>query len=96
MKAPERYWQLLRLTMQGQRRVEELPPCRHCLETQCLGREANAVPSDAVVQRQLQTLMQTAEEMVSVLAEGCLRCYISYEIVAPVETCLVALVPLLV
>ncbi len=80
MKAPERYWQLLRLTMQGQRRVEELPPCRHCLETQCLGREADAVPSDAVVQRQLQTLMQTAEEMVSVLAEGCLRCYISYEI----------------
>ncbi|TVQ16069.1 MAG: hypothetical protein EA367_21095 [Leptolyngbya sp. DLM2.Bin15] len=83
MKAPERYWQLLRLTMQGQRRVEELPPCRHCLETHCLKTQplgAEAVPSDAVVQRQLQTLMQTAEEMVSVLAEGCLRCYISYEI----------------
>ena len=79
MKAPERYWQLLRLTMQGQRRVEELPPCRHCLEAYCLktqrletqGLGAEAVPSDAVVQRQLQTLMQTTEEMVSVLAEGC-------------------------
>jgi hypothetical protein len=84
MKAPERYWRLLRLTMQGQRRVEELPPCRHCLEAYCLktqrletqrletqGLGADAVPSDAVVQRQLQTLMQTTEEMVSVLAEGC-------------------------
>ena len=84
MKAPERYWRLLRLTMQGQRRVEELPPCRQCLETQCLG--TDAVPSDAVVQRQLQTLMQTA---------ACAATFPTKSI-APVETCLVALVPLLV
>ncbi|MEO1210464.1 MAG: hypothetical protein AAFX78_13065 [Cyanobacteria bacterium J06638_20] len=72
MKAPWRYWQLVRLTMQGKRQVDEVFACRDCLD----GQFPEADAADAVVQRRLMALM--VEPLPS--AEGCLRCYISHEI----------------
>lgn len=76
MKAPWRYWQLVRLTMQGRRQVDEVAACRLCLETQFAEIEGERSPPDSSVQRHLLALMAEPSRP----AEGCLRCYISQAI----------------
>jgi hypothetical protein len=78
MKAPQRYWQLVRLTLQGQRRIDDLPPCRDCIHSHYP--DLSDPPSDLTVQRHLLDLMRQEADLWAGPAEGCLRCYISYEI----------------
>ena len=76
MKTPWRYWQLVRLSMQGHRQVDDLPICRDRLTAQFPTLDD---VKDIAVQRWLfEQMHQTSETAQS--AEGCLRCFISHAI----------------
>ncbi|MGK7887860.1 MAG: hypothetical protein AB4042_00900 [Leptolyngbyaceae cyanobacterium] len=75
MKTPWRYWRWVRLTLDGQRQVQELQSCHDWLQTQGLESDAGVV-SDRSIQQRLMAILPSAPQP----AEGCLRCFISHAI----------------
>lgn len=77
MGSVSNYWQLVRLDGTGQRRVEEMANARAFFQDRFVVVQPI---SDALIQRELQLLQESASSADRQQAEWCLRCFISQQI----------------
>jgi hypothetical protein len=80
MKATSRYWRLVTLKASGGRHIDELADARTFFQQQFGSASQHLMLSDGAIQRQLWQIAQDETSSDRVLAEQCLRCFISHQI----------------
>ncbi|PSF35596.1 hypothetical protein C7H19_16460 [Aphanothece hegewaldii CCALA 016] len=80
MSAVRNYWTFNRLNSQGKIKIEEIAQAKSFIKQQC-STKANQIPfSDSMMQRHLFALLAQKESTVGLIAQICLRCFISEQI----------------
>jgi hypothetical protein len=83
MGSASRYWQLVRIDTAGRRKVEEIASAKLFIQQQFSVTADEGDALDSLIQKELLNLLQEGRSAASdmyVLAECCLRCFISHQI----------------